>query len=177
MKRLLVLSAVLFVFSVSLPSEMQGMMAGKEEQGMMSMQMCQQKIKRQGMMMKDMVQMMKEMMEMQEELIKDMKPPMKEKMMKQMSIMKERMDKMMEGMRGQALPQRLRCAEEWLKKAIELHELHINDPKTATKSSQMEMMEQMKKAYECVRGSGKSSEEIEGNETEGEEPKADPHSH
>lgn len=48
---------------------------------------------------------------------------------------------------------KLKCAEVWLKKAIDLHEMHIKDPKTATEASQMEMMDQMKKAYECITGS------------------------
>lgn len=48
--------------------------------------------------------------------------------------------------------QRLKCAEEWLKKAIELHELHMKDPKTTTDESQMELMQQIKNAYDCVIG-------------------------
>ncbi len=50
--------------------------------------------------------------------------------------------------------QRLACAEEWLKQAIELHALHMKDPKTTTDESQKELMRQIKKAYECVAGSG-----------------------
>lgn len=64
---------------------------------------------------------------------------------------------MMRGMEGEIqidAQQRLNCAEEWLKKAIELHELHMKDPKTTTDESQKELMNQVKKAYECVRGSG-----------------------
>lgn len=48
--------------------------------------------------------------------------------------------------------QKLHCAEQWLKKAIQLHELHMKDTTTATNASQMEMMVQMKKAYECISG-------------------------
>jgi len=48
--------------------------------------------------------------------------------------------------------QRLNCAEEWLKKAIELHELHMKDPKTTTDESQTELMQQIKKAYNCITG-------------------------
>jgi hypothetical protein len=48
--------------------------------------------------------------------------------------------------------QRLKCAEEWLKKAIELHELHMKNPKTTTDESQRELMEQIKKAHDCVTG-------------------------
>ncbi|MGB9928677.1 MAG: hypothetical protein ACPK85_09770 [Methanosarcina sp.] len=48
---------------------------------------------------------------------------------------------------------RVECASFWLKKAIELHELHLNDPKeAANESSQMEMMNQMMRAYACING-------------------------
>lgn len=48
---------------------------------------------------------------------------------------------------------RLECASVWLKKAIELHDLHLKDPKAAAnESSQMEMMDQMMRAYACVTG-------------------------
>ncbi|PIV66586.1 MAG: hypothetical protein COS10_05505 [Nitrospirae bacterium CG01_land_8_20_14_3_00_44_22] len=81
---------------------------------------------------------------------------------------------MMGGMPAQA---KMKCAEEWLKKAIDLHEVHLKDPKTATEASQMEMMEQMKKAYECVIGGGKT-EAAPSKETEGKEPpKTVPHQH
>ena len=46
----------------------------------------------------------------------------------------------------------LDCAAFWLKKAIELHDMHIKDPGTATNESQMEMMDQMMKAYACLTG-------------------------
>jgi len=79
----------------------------------------------------------------------------KKEMMMEMDKMHEKMDKMMskrmEMMGG--IP-KVKCAEEWLKKAIDIHEVHIKDPKTATEASQMEMMDQMKKAYECITGAG-----------------------
>jgi hypothetical protein len=61
---------------------------------------------------------------------------------------------MMGGMMGQTsdCQGRIKCAEQWLKKAIDLHEIHLKDPKTATEASQMEMMDQMKKAYDCLTG-------------------------
>jgi len=44
------------------------------------------------------------------------------------------------------------CAH-WLQKAIMLHDLHMRDPKVAAnESSQIELMNQMKRAYECVTG-------------------------
>ena len=62
---------------------------------------------------------------------------------------------MRQGMMGQTpadCQSRIKCAEQWLKKAIDLHEIHLEDPKTATEASQMEMMDQMKKAYDCLTG-------------------------
>jgi tetratricopeptide (TPR) repeat protein len=48
---------------------------------------------------------------------------------------------------------KLECASFWLKKAIEMHELHLTDPKAAAnESSQMEMMNQMMRAYACIHG-------------------------
>ena len=46
----------------------------------------------------------------------------------------------------------------------------MKDPKTATEASQMEMMDQMKKASGCIAGtgsdmSGPQSKEVEGKET------------
>jgi hypothetical protein len=90
------------------------------------------------------------------------------------------------GMMGQPseVPQcRLTCAEQWLKKAIDLHEIHIKDPKTATEASQMEMMDQMKKAYDCIAGtscgvSGTTLKEPESKDTEKSEPsKTELHKH
>lgn len=47
---------------------------------------------------------------------------------------------------------RLDCAQFWLEKAIKLHEIHLKDPSTATNESQMEMMDQMMRASECIKG-------------------------
>ncbi|MHB8103540.1 MAG: hypothetical protein ACYDEF_15565 [Methanosarcina sp.] len=47
---------------------------------------------------------------------------------------------------------RLDCARFWLEKAIKLHEVHLKDPSTATNESQMKMMDQMMRAYECIKG-------------------------
>jgi len=46
----------------------------------------------------------------------------------------------------------LDCASFWLQKAIELHDMHIKDPSTATNESQMEMMGLMMKSYACLTG-------------------------
>ena len=73
---------------------------------------------------------------------------------------------------------KLSCAEQWLKKAIDLHELHIKDPRTATEASQMEMMDQMKKAYGCIAATGTDMSGTQSKEVEGKEPKkAEPHKH
>src|SRR5664280_539514 len=73
---------------------------------------------------------------------------------------------------------KLKCAEPWLKKAIDLHEIHLKDPKTATEASQMEMMDQMKKAYGCIKGMGPDMSGTQSKEIEGKEPaKTDPHKH
>jgi len=107
---------------------------------------------------KDMLQMMMDMMNIQEKIIKEPKAAEKKQMMKNIAQMKEKMQKMMSkpmdmpGMDDS--PSKLKCAEPWLKKAIDLHEVHLKDPKTATEASQMEMMDQMKKAYDCITGSG-----------------------
>lgn len=78
--------------------------------------------------------------------------------MKEISKIRKKCKRMMsmhiDMMKMDDIQARLECAEEWFKKAIELHELHIKDPKTATEASQMEMMEQMKKAYDCLTGIG-----------------------
>lgn len=47
---------------------------------------------------------------------------------------------------------RLDCAQFWLEHAIETHEMHLKDPSTATNESQLEMMDQMIRAYECILG-------------------------
>jgi hypothetical protein len=47
---------------------------------------------------------------------------------------------------------KLNCTDFWLKQAIELHEMHLMDPSTATDESQMETMGQMMRAHECMTG-------------------------
>lgn len=148
----------------------------------------------QGMMMQqNMMQMMMDMMNIQEKMMMGAKSAEKKKMMKDITQMKEKMQKMMSmrtgmmgGMMGQPsdIPQcKLTCAEQWLKKAIDLHEVHIKDAKTSTEASQIEMMDQMKKAYECIAGaccgmSGTPSKETESKDTEKSEPsKTELHKH
>jgi hypothetical protein len=107
---------------------------------------------------KEMMQMMMEMMDMQEKMMKGPNAAEKEQMMNDMAQMKEKMQKMMSmpmDMTGMDDPQsKLDCAEQWLEKAIDLHEEHMQDPKTATETSQRKMMDQMKKAYGCITGTG-----------------------
>ena len=187
----------------------QGMMGQGQEQSMMDCPMMQQmsgqgmmqggqqmpmmQTMGQGMMAQDMMQMMMNMVNIQEKMMTGVKASEKKKMVKDLKDMKEKMQKimsmrstMMGGMMGQpgdVSQCRLSCAEQWLKKAIDLHEVHIEHPKTATEASQMEMMDQMKKAYECITGarcgmSGATSRESEGKETEKETtPKRDEHGH
>lgn len=47
---------------------------------------------------------------------------------------------------------RLDCARFWLQQAIDLHKVHLKDPSTATNESQMLMMDQMMRAYDCLTG-------------------------
>jgi len=47
---------------------------------------------------------------------------------------------------------RLDCARPWLSAAMELHDLHLKDPTTTSEASQLELMDQIAKAYECVTG-------------------------
>lgn len=162
MRRLLIIFAVLFFSGISAHANMEGMM----NEGMMPMmEKCRQMMKTSGdgMMMQDMMQMMMNMMEMQEKMMMGPKQPEKKRMMMDMKQMRERMQNMMMQtgmMMGAEGPQeKVKCAEEWLKKAIDLHEVHIKDPKTVTEDSQMEMMDQMKHAYECIKGG--SSEKTE----------------
>src|ERR1035437_5430501 len=129
---------------------------------------------------KDMMQMMMDMMNMQEKMMKGPKAAEKKQMMKDMTQMKEKMQKMMSmpmDMTGMDDSQsKLKCAEQWLKKAIDLHEVHLKDPKTATEASQMEMMDQMKKAYGCIAGGSPDMSGTQSKEVEGKEPaKADTH--
>lgn len=184
MKRWLLVLGILFAFSLSAYAQMGSGMSGSTrtemgeqksdtkqhgmmDEGMMKqmmpmMEKCQMMMKQmmgEGMMKQDMMQMMMDMMNMQESMMKGMKPEEKKKLMKDMGQMKEKMQKMMSMhmgmMTGTDDPQaKLKCAETWLRKAIDLHEVHIKDPRTATEASQMEMMEQMKKAYGCIAETG-----------------------
>lgn len=195
MKRLAIVLAVLFVFSDSAYAQM-GMMGGAasgEQKGVMKpcgmmmseeqqMPMCQQMPMGQNMMMKDMMQMMMEMLNMQESMMKGLKAEEKKKMTKDIGQMKEKMQKMMSMCMGTMTmddsQKKLKCAEEWLKKAISLHEVHIKDPMTATEASRMEMMDQMKKAYECVIGKEPEIKAMPSKEPESKQlQKADPHKH
>ena len=200
MKKWMIVFMVLFVFYVPAYAQMgmmggqqgqmgQGMMMGEGQQmPMMNCPMMQQ-MPGQGMMMQNMMQMMMDMMNMQEKMMMGAKPAEKKKMMKEMAQMKENMQKMMSmrtgmmgGMMGQPsdIPQcKLTCAEQWLKKAIDLHEIHIKDSKTATEASQMEMMDQMKKAYECITGArcGMSGTPLKETESKEKAPKGDVHGH
>ena len=45
---------------------------------------------------------------------------------------------------------RLKCDEQWLKKVIALYELHTKDLKATTKASQIGLLEQLLKTYECI---------------------------
>lgn len=70
---------------------------------------------------------------------------------------------------------RLDCARFWLEKAMELHELHLKDPTTTTNESQIELMNQITRAYECITGESVTSEMI--NTTVGQAPTGDEHGH
>jgi len=72
---------------------------------------------------------------------------------------------------------KLKCAEQWIKKAVDRHEIHIKDPKTATEASQMEMMDQMKKAYDCITGTGSEMKVTPSTKSGEEEKKKDAHRH
>jgi len=157
----------------------QEMMKQKMGEGQMPMcPMCMQMMKGH----KEIMQMMMEMMQMQKRMMKGMKPAEKKEMMMEMDNMIKKMKDMMEKMNnmmsmpmgmmgGMSAEAKMKCAEEWLKKAIELHEVHIKDPRTATESSQMEMMEQMKRAYECITGKSVEMQSTPLEETENKEPK------
>ncbi|MBI5639997.1 MAG: hypothetical protein HZA17_06180 [Nitrospirae bacterium] len=159
-----------------------GMMMGEGMMPMMQMDMPMMKqMMGQGMMMRDMMQMMMGMMDMQEKMMMGLKPEEKKMMMKNMGQMKEKM-KMMSMRAGMMMgpgdPQvNLQCAEQWLKKAIDLHEIHIKDPATATDASQHEMMDQMKKAYGCLTGKGSEIKSAPPKAPAGEEKKKDAHGH
>lgn len=164
----------------------QGMMdEGMMKQTMPMMEMCMPMMKQmmgEGMMKQDMMQMMMGMMDVQEKMIKGMKPEEKKKMMKDMGQMKEKMQKMMSMHMGMTMgtgdPQaKLACAEQWLKKAIDLHELHMKDPKTTTDASQMELMDQIKMAYGCITGAAPIIKSAPTKEPAGGEKKKDAHGH
>ncbi len=184
--------ALIATYSVA---QMSGSMMGEQE-GMMNqmmpmMEKCQPMMKQMmgGEIMKqEMMQMMMEMMNMQEKMIMGAKAAEKKQMMKDMAQMKEKMQKMMSMGTGMMMGMdesqcRLKCAGQWLKKAINLHELHMKDPKTTTDASQMELMDQIKKAYDCITGtcsemSVPPSKEVEGKEPQKAKPsKTDPHKH
>lgn len=70
-----------------------------------------------------------------------------------LTYLKEQMARMMgQGMMQSDLRAKIDCAVPWLEKAIALHELHMKDPSTTTEQSQLELMDQIKKAYECLTG-------------------------
>lgn len=188
MKKLVIALTILFVFSISAYAQMSGMTGTtknemKQQDMMPMMQMCMpmmQQMMGQGMMMKDMMQMMMDMMQMQERMLKGMKA--EKKMMQDMAQMKEKMKKMMSMnmgmMMGTGDPQaKLTCAEQWLKKAVDLHELHMKDPKTTTDASQIELMDQIKKAYECITGTGSEMGLTPPKKPEVGEKKKDEHGH
>ena len=161
----------------------------KMDEGMMKqmMEKCKPMMKQMMDEKKETMQMMMDMMAMQEKMIKGPNSAEKKQMMKDMAQMKEKMQKMMSmpmDMKGMDDSQsKLKCAEQWLKKAIDLHELHMKDPTTTTDASQMELMDQIKKAYGCITGtgpdmSGTQSKEVEGKEPKKAEPsKTDSHKH
>lgn len=202
MKRLVIVLTVLFMFSVSAYAQMGGGMMGEQKgqmgPGMMGdegkmpmMPMCKQMMgEGQQMQMcpmcmqmmkqhKGMMQMMMDMTKMQQKMMKGMKPAEKKQMMMDMDGMMHKMEKMMGsmGMMGKGMRPNIKCTEEWLKKAIDLHEVHIKDPKTATEASQMEMMDQMKKAYDCIMGTGSETGVTPPKKPEGGEKKKDEHGH
>ena len=158
----------------------------KMDEGMMKqmMEKCRPMMKQMmgdGMMKKEMMQMMMGMMNMQEKMMKGPKAAEKKQMMKDMAQMKEKMQKMMSmhmDMAGMDDSQsKLTCAEQWLKKAIDLHELHMKDPKTTTDASQMELMDQIKKAYGCITGTAPIIKSAPTKEPAGGEKKKDAHGH
>jgi transketolase len=186
MKRfiLVVISCVIFVGLTGLQSFAQTDNGMKMDEEMMKqmMEKCQPMMKQMMADKKDMMQMMMDMMNMQEKMIKGPKAAEKKQTMKNIAQMKEKMQKMMsmpmDMMRMDDSQSKLKCAEPWLKKAIDLHEIHLKDPNTATEASQMEMMDQMKKAYGCIAGGSPDMSGTQSKEVEGKEPaKADPHKH
>lgn len=70
-------------------------------------------------------------------------------MMRGMGQMQGMMGPMQAMMNDQS---KISCATSWLEKALKLHELHMKDPATTTEESQKELMDQIKKAHECLTG-------------------------
>jgi hypothetical protein len=104
MKKLLIVLAVLFIFSVPAYAhmDMMGEQKGEMKQGMMDegMMPMMKQMMRQGMMMQDMMQMMMDMMKMQKRMMMDVSSSEKKEMMMDMDKMVDRMEKMMSDMRG-----------------------------------------------------------------------------
>jgi hypothetical protein len=44
----------------------------------------------------------------------------------------------------------MQCADDWMKKAIALHQKHMDDPSAKTDASQKELLRQMRAAYNCT---------------------------
>ena len=142
MKRLIIISMILCVFSISAYAQT-GMMESR--QGQMGQGMMMEEGKQQPMcpmMGQDMMQMMMDMMNMQEKMMKGAKAEEKKKMMKDMTQMKGKMQNMMSmcgmtsGMMGKSTADsscRMNCAEQWLKKAIDLHDVHRKTEKQQLK--------------------------------------------
>ena len=54
---------------------------------------------------------------------------------------------------------------------------HTKDPKTMTEGSQVELMDQMKKAYDCITQTGTEKSEASKEEPSVKETKKDAHEH
>jgi hypothetical protein len=171
---------LLFLFTSSIPAYAQmGMMGGEQEQTEQGMMEEGQQMPEQGMMQsarmpimqrmmtsrkmtQDTLQMMMNILDIQGKILTGVKPTEKKKMLLDIKEMKDKLQNMMSmekrktsGMMRQSPVDykcRLDCAEDWLKKAIDLQEEHIKDPTMATESSQKEMMEKMENAYDCITG-------------------------
>ena len=106
MKRLIMISMILCVFSISAYAQT-GMMESR--QGQMGQGMMMGEGKQQAMcpmMGQDMMQMMMDMMNMQEKMMKGPKAAEKKQMMKDMAQMKEKMQKMM------SMPMDMKCMDD-----------------------------------------------------------------
>ncbi|MBI4824299.1 MAG: hypothetical protein HY805_08760 [Nitrospirae bacterium] len=191
MKRLVIVLLLVFCATAwAQPEEQKGQMKGMKGEEMPMMQMMNQMMGQQMMMqeqMQEMAEMMDNMLDVQEQMMTAEKGARK-KLMKEMAQMRKKMKQMMSrrmgmmgmGMMGQPFGQmkgKMQCIEEWLKKAIDLHEIHIKDPQTATAESQLEMMEMMKKAYECITPCPMCMMPMEKPDIKEETPGKDPHGH